>query len=400
MTTSVTADFRGSFEHLQSIDRAIRRSQAVIEFDLSGTIRDANENFLNVMGYRWDELQGQHHRMFVEDSYARSHEYQSFWQRLRTGEFFSGTFQRIGKGGRTVWIRASYNPLINEQREVTGVIKFAVDITEEVEARNRMIDVIDVLAQAAGLLESASRSMQSNVTEASSRAAAVTDASGQVSTHLNTVATSAEEMSASIREISRSASQSAQIASQAVKVAATASGLMEKLGDSSAEIGGVVKVITSIAQQTNLLALNATIEAARAGASGKGFAVVANEVKELAKQTARATEDIGRRIESIQIDTRNAVQSIVEIGSIIDQINNFSTTIASAVEEQAATTNEINRSVAEAAQSGNAIARNLESVAQSTSAAAKEAESTKVSAAQLTGQALELQGIAAQFKRK
>src|SRR5439155_15096531 len=172
-------------------------------------------------------------------------------------------------------------------------------------------------------------------------------AAEQVSRNVTTVSTAAEEMGASIKEIAKNANEAARIATSAVKVAERTNTTVAKLGESSAEIGNVVKVITSIAQQTNLLALNATIEAARAGEAGKGFAVVANEVKELAKQTAKATEDIGRKIVAIQTDTKGAVEAIGRIGAIINQIHDLQNTVASAVEEQTATTNEIGRNVSE-----------------------------------------------------
>ncbi len=173
----------------------------------------------------------------------------------------------------------------------------------------------------------------------------MTAATEQVNRNLQTVATGAEEMSATIKEIAKNASEAARVASEAVKSAATTNATVSKLGDSSVEIGQVIKVITSIAQQTNLLALNATIEAARAGEAGKGFAVVANEVKELAKQTAKATEDISQKINAIQGDTKSAVDAIGNISGIINQINDISNTIATAVEEQSATTNEMSRNV-------------------------------------------------------
>src|SRR6185503_20057343 len=172
-------------------------------------------------------------------------------------------------------------------------------------------------------------------------------AAEQVSRSTQSVATSTEQMAASIKEIAKNASESAHVAGQAVRMAETTNATVEKLGASAIEIGKVIKVITSIAQQTNLLALNATIEAARAGEAGKGFAVVANEVKELAKETAVATEDIGRSIESIQTDTEDAVTAIGQITLIIAQISDISTAIASAVEQQAATTNEMGRNVTE-----------------------------------------------------
>jgi methyl-accepting chemotaxis protein len=179
-------------------------------------------------------------------------------------------------------------------------------------------------------------------------------------------------------------------------VAAKTNTTVAKLGESSAEIGNVIKVITSIAQQTNLLALNATIEAARAGEAGKGFAVVANEVKELAKQTAKATEDISRKIEAIQGDTKGAVEAITEIGKIINQINDLQNSIASAVEEQTATTGEISRNVAEAAQGSTEIARNVSGVAQAARHTSEGAGNTKNSADELSRIALDLQKLVCQ----
>ncbi|MFZ0780016.1 MAG: methyl-accepting chemotaxis protein, partial [Candidatus Sulfotelmatobacter sp.] len=187
-------------------------------------------------------------------------------------------------------------------------------------------------------LSSTSQQITANSEETSAQAKVVSNATQQVSQNLQTVATGAEEMGASIKEIAKNASEAARIATSAVRVAETTTATVSKLGESSNEIGQVIKVITSIAQQTNLLALNATIEAARAGEAGKGFAVVANEVKELAKETAKATEDISRKIEAIQTDTKAAVEAIASISEVINQVNGISSTIATAVEEQNATT--------------------------------------------------------------
>jgi methyl-accepting chemotaxis protein len=181
-------------------------------------------------------------------------------------------------------------------------------------------------------------------------------------------------------------------------VATTTNGTVEKLGESSTEIGNVIKVITSIAQQTNLLALNATIEAARAGESGKGFAVVANEVKELAKQTAKATEEISQKIEAIQTDTKAAVGAIGEIGSIINQINDISNSIASAVEEQTVTTNEINRSMAEASKGVGDISKNITGVAMAAKDTTQGANDTQKAASELSQMAARLQSVVSSFK--
>jgi methyl-accepting chemotaxis protein len=255
----------------------------------------------------------------------------------------------------------------------------------------------DTLAVASEQLTILSQGMGDGATATSERAASASSASVQVSASIQTVATAAEEMTASIRVIAKTATEAATVATGAVGVASSAQGTVASLGESSAEIGQVIKVITSIAQQTNLLALNATIEAARAGDAGKGFAVVANEVKELAKETARATEDIGQKIEAIQSDTQGAVAAIAEISEVIGRINDIQTTIASAVEEQTATTNEIARSVTEAAAGANGIAEDVTQVASAAEDTRQGSQNTLQSATDLAGMATELKGLVERF---
>lgn len=518
------ADYQGQIA-------AVSKSQAVIEFNLDGTIITANENFLKTMGYSLDEIQGRHHNMFVEPTYKSSVEYKQFWLDLGEGKYQAAEYKRIGKGGKEVWIQATYNPVADLNGKVRKVVKFAVDITHAVEQRivnaryasmsdnspinimfadrdlviqymnpasfttlkslqqylpipidqmvGRKIDVfhrdpayqrglladpknlprkaninvgpetLDLLvsaifdqnkvylgamvtweviteklaqekrekdltanlkavlekvaenssamAAASEELSAVSTQMSSNAEETAAQAGVVSAASEQVSANTQTVATGIEEMSASIKEIAKNATEAAKVATTAVKAAETTNATIGKLGDSSMEIGKVIKVITSIAQQTNLLALNATIEAARAGEAGKGFAVVANEVKELAKETAKATEDIGQKIDAIQADTKAAIGAIGQISSVINQINDISNTIASAVEEQTATTNEISRNIAETSKGTSEIAENITSVAETAKNTTEGARNSQKAAEELARMAAELQQIVSEF---
>jgi methyl-accepting chemotaxis protein len=254
------------------------------------------------------------------------------------------------------------------------------------------------VASASEELSNTSQQITANSEETSAQAKVVSDNTAKVSQNLQTVATGAEEMGASIKEIAKNATEAAKVATSAVKVAETTTATVSKLGESSNEIGQVIKVITSIAQQTNLLALNATIEAARAGEAGKGFAVVANEVKELAKETAKATEDISRRIEAIQTDTKAAVDAIASISGVIHQINDISSTIATAVEEQNATTNEMSRNVSEAAQGSGEITSNIAGVAQAAESTSQGAGDTQKAAQQLVETSTQLRRLVEKFK--
>jgi methyl-accepting chemotaxis protein len=291
--------------------------------------------------------------------------------------------------------------------------KVQVDSTDEIgvmgNALNQAIDGVASaiqsisetsiqVASASEELSSTSQQITANSEETSAQAKVVSDNTQKVSQNLQTVATGAEEMGASIKEIAKNATEAAKVATSAVKVAETTTATVSKLGESSNEIGQVIKVITSIAQQTNLLALNATIEAARAGEAGKGFAVVANEVKELAKETAKATEDISRKIEAIQTDTKAAVDAIASISGVIHQINDISSTIATAVEEQNATTNEMSRNVSEAAQGSGEITNNISGVAQAAESTSRGAADTQKAAQQLVQTSAELRRLVEQFK--
>jgi methyl-accepting chemotaxis protein len=279
-------------------------------------------------------------------------------------------------------IKTSINTMVGDLR---GSIK---DIAQNAQALGASSEELSAISQ----------QMAANAEETAAQTGIVSAASEQVSRNLTVVATSSEEMLASIREIAKSANEAAKMAKEAVSVADSTNQTVQRLGEASTEIGKVVKVITSIAEQTNLLALNATIEAARAGEAGKGFAVVANEVKELAKETAQATEDISRKIETVQGQTKESVEAIQGIVEMIRQIDDVSNTIASAVEQQTATTNEIGRNISEAARGADDIARNVSSVSGAAQSTAKGASDTQTAAHGLTDMASRLQALVGSFQ--
>lgn len=257
---------------------------------------------------------------------------------------------------------------------------------------------IGQISMTSGELAASSRQMGSNSEETSRQVSSVSAAGEQTNRNVQTVASAAEEMTATIKEISKNVQEASSITSQAVHVAESTNQTISKLSDSSAEIGKVIKVITSIAQQTNLLALNATIEAARAGEAGKGFAVVANEVKDLAKETAKATEEISRKIEAIQTDTKSAVSAIGEIGKIIGKINEISMAIAGAVEEQAVTTTEISRNMAEAARGTSEVVQNIQAVSTASKSTADGAVDIMAASQILSKMGEELMAVVSRFK--
>ena len=610
-TNSALVELQGQID-------AINRSQAVIEFNLDGTIITANENFLNAVGYTLDEIEGKHHSMFVEADFVQSAEYRFFWENLKRGEYQAGEFQRVGKQGNSIWIQASYNPIFDKKGEPYKVVKYASDITEQVLQRQEALklrqlvdksegavimidrdfviryanettvsmlnkyagtfreiwpsfdpekvmgscidqfhqnpqhqrnllndpnnlpyktdiqigpltfalivtaqfddageyignalewkdvteerkqvareqkiaefqaqevesvsqvlnlaaegdltqvyqvgegdedtkevhntfteiakavngmcsnlrDVISSVAQNANVLNDTSGELSETATklaqgagETTTQSATVSSAAEEMAINMNnmaasteemtsnvkTVAAAVEEMTASISEIAKNAEQASSVAGNAANLAESSNDTIGQLGSAADEIGKVIEVIQDIAEQTNLLALNATIEAARAGDAGKGFAVVATEVKELAKQTADATEDIRNRIEGIQGSTQEVVTSIGEISEVISEVSNVSQTIASAVEEQSITTKEIARNVtqtsdaastvstgvAESASASKEITQSITEVDQAAKETSAAATQTQQSGVALSNLATELQGIVSKFQ--
>lgn len=387
-------------QNAKGILAAIDGAYAFVEFSTKGEVLHANSIFLSTMGYQSHEILGKHHRTFVDPAFANSPAYVQFWADLNAGLNKADVFKRVTKDGREVYIQAVYAPVKDEMGRVFKIAKIATDVTARIIGENNLKTTItsvnqssQAIASAAEELTATSQQMSSNSEETSAQSNVVASAAEQVSKNVATVATSAEEMSASIKEIAKNANEAAKVATSAVKVAEDTNKTVAKLGESSVEIGKVIKVITSIAQQTNLLALNATIEAARAGEAGKGFAVVANEVKELAKQTAAATEDISGKIEAIQTDTKGAVTAIAQIATVITQINDFANTIASAVEEQSATTNEIARNASEAAKGSTEISKNIANVSQAAKNTTEGANNTLNAATELARLAADLKQV-------
>lgn len=305
----------------------------------------------------------------------------------------SSLLDRIASGDLTTDITKEYAGDFNRLKQSVNAtsLKFRT-------ALNQIGNTTTALVSAAEELSRVSQQMSASAQQTAAQANGVSAGSEQVSRNVQTVATGAEEMSASIKEIAKNTAEASHVAVAAVRTAEQTNATIEKLGRSSAEIGEVIKVITSIAQQTNLLALNATIEAARAGEAGKGFAVVANEVKELAKETAKATDDIGRKIEAIQTDTKAAVAAIHEIGGVITKVNDISNTIASAVEEQSATTNEIGRNLGEAAKGSQDIVQNISGVAEAAATTTAGASETQKAAQSLEQMSAQLQSAISQFR--
>ncbi len=384
-------DFAGKVE-------AMTRSMATVEFSPDAKIISANDNFLRVCGFEAEELVGQAHQLFVPEEEVRSGRYRAFWDKLRRGEAQSGEFKRIGKNGREFWIHGTYFPIPGADGQIKKIFKIAQDVTERAETRVELERIVEALAHSASELSALSLQMGANAEETSAQSTAVSTASEEVSASIGTVSCGAQEMNSSIHHIAKTTTEAAALATQAVEMAHKTNETVSELGRSSHEIGKVIRDITDIAEQTNLLALNATIEAARAGEAGKGFAVVANEVKELAKQTASATDDISRRIEAIQRDTQMAITVISKIGEVITQVNDYSRTIAAAVEEQSATTNEIVRSVAEAAVGTTEITRNITSVAEAARGTASGAGNIQESAQALARVSDELQVAAKKLR--
>lgn len=477
---------------------AINRSQAVIEFKMDGTIVKANDNFLNTLGYSLDEIKGRHHSMFVEPAYGASPEYKQFWVELQSGDAQQGEFKHLGKGGKEVWIQASYTPIkdlngkpfkvvkyasdvtaqklaianaledsqlkinylnniptpvmvldtdfnitfmdkaganllgmtpeailgkkcydlfktphCNTQEcrsaqamkkdcvcagetvadpgglnmpiqytcapikdnngNIIGALEYVINITDQKKAINGVISSTSSLSEVVSNMTAVSREMDEKSTSISEQAnmvavafeemntimGTVSSAAEQSQNNISAIAAATEEMTATVSEIAQNAEKAREVTGNAVENVARASGKVDELGIAAKQINQVIETIVEIAEQTKLLALNATIEAARAGEAGKGFAVVASEVKDLAKQTNSATEDIKIKIEAIQNSTNSTVSEIGNISKVINEVNELVSSIATAVEEQSITTRDIAGNISEATEGIQDMTKNI-----------------------------------------
>ncbi len=354
----VTEEKRRTANYESQIN-AINKSQAVIEFDLDGTVLAANENFLATFGYRLDEVQGRHHSIFVDAAHRESIEYRRFWEALQQGTYQAAEYRRFDKNGRPVDLRATYNPIFDSHGRPIKIVKFAIDVSSEVIERVRR-------AELQRQINADMNQITRAVAASDEQAADAAGASSEVLANVQAVATGASDLASSFTEINAQVNRAVQISTQAVDQAKATNAIVNSLLTAAHNISHVLEVIQNIAAQTNLLALNATIEAARAGDSGRGFAVVASEVKSLASQTGIATGTIGSQIAETRSAAAQAVDAIEAIVTTIASINDISANIASAVEEQSTVTNEMSSSMQTAAVKVGTISQSLTAIAAST----------------------------------
>ncbi len=331
-------DARKEIEHGAQIE-AINRSQAVIHFKMDGTIIEANQNFLNIVGYEASEVEGKHHSMFCEEAFVKSEAYKNFWDALNKGQFQAAQYKRIGKNGKVAWIEASYNPIFDMNGKPFKVTKFATDLTPRKNENRELADNFETNVKT--LVETVADSAV-NVRET---AGSMSTSAEETSDQSNVVEQTTHELSKAIEEISIQVSNSLQIVETTTEKVRISQELVGNLVTAATKVGEVTSLISDIANQTNLLALNATIEAASAGEAGRGFAVVADEVKTLARETAKATKEIDAQIREMQDSSLKTEEAIKEIPVMMEQVGDISRAISSAVEEQSAATNEVSYNI-------------------------------------------------------
>jgi methyl-accepting chemotaxis protein len=341
------ADYEGQL-------KAIGKSQAVSEFNLDGTIRAANENCLKVMGYSLEEIRGKHHSTFVDPAFAESAEYREFWRKLGRGEYDAGQYRRLSKGGREVWLQASYNPIFDASGVLFKIVEYATDMTDQ-----RLL--MDRLSRLVTHIRSAATEVSSSATEISKGNSSLSDRVEQQAASLEETASSMEQMTSTVKQNAANAQGANEVAAaardQAEKgrlIVSQAVGAMQGIDEASRKIAEIIGVIDEIAFQTNLLALNAAVEAARAGDQGRGFAVVASEVRNLASRSATAAKEIKALIKDsvakVADGSRLVTQSGESLGHIVasvEKVTNIVAEIAISSAEQSSGIEQIGRSIAQ-----------------------------------------------------
>lgn len=331
---------------------AIRRSQAVISFTLDGVILDANDNFLRAVGYNLAEIRGKHHSIFVDPATKAGSDYARFWDGLRRGEYQAGQYRRLGRDQQEVWLQASYNPIFDPAGRPVKVVKYATDITEQMQ----------MLAQLRTMIDTNFREIDQAISKTNEQSAHAIEGASLTRDNVQGMAAATEELAASISEISQMMAKSRTATESAFSQTDAAGAQASRLSEATVAMGGIVGLINNIAGQINLLALNATIESARAGEAGKGFAVVAQEVKNLANQAAKATEQISSEINGVQAISDDVLQSLQAIRSSIEVLRDSVVATAASIEEQSAVTHDMSSTMQAAARSSAAITENMASI--------------------------------------